>query len=545
MATLKSTGLVACLLVSLTLMPAWAAAQDRLETPFRVTDSIDQIEVIAGNSRRIRFDFKVPELLVENPEIVKATPISPDEILITGIKPGISSVTVSDPNRQLQTITINVSADTRRLESALRKHFPTCNIRVDALQSGVILSGTVARNDQINSVVAVARDYFPANVVNQLQVDTHQLVAIKVKVFEVSRTKLRRLGIDWAVLNDNVTIGSSIANLISNIGVGSRTVTGTNQTLTFGVIGDNTDFVAFMEALEQHNLAKLLDQPTLVAQHGRPAEFLSGGEIPIAVASGLGTTSIEFRPFGTKLDIVPLIHSSGDVTLEVRAEVSEVASDLGNVGGVPGFRVRRVNTGVRMRPGHTLALAGDYRSNSQSEKRGIPHLMHSPVWGAFFRKNEDTNTETELVFTITPRLIRDVDPTQVPSLGPGQLTDPPSDHEFYLDGYMEVPRCKDDCPTHDRFDDPATQYAPQILSQLQQSIQQPSTLNQPAGYGQNPGEESFVPTAPQTVPTGTPDHRFESPAPTSGVPDQSRRTRRFFGWPRTASAAADRPDDRR
>lgn len=492
MATFLLRGTLACLMALATFSTHLTLAQDGLETSFQVSDANDQVDVIAGNSRRLSFDYKVPELLVENPDIVKATPIAPNEILVTGLKPGISSVTVSDPNRRLQTITVNVTADVRRLEAALHKYFPDCNIKVHALQTGVILAGTVSRNDQINNVMAVARDYFPSNVINQLKIDTHQLVAIKVKVYEVSRTKLRKLGIDWAVLNNEFTAGTSIANLINNISIGARTVTGQGQTMTFGVVGDNTDFVAFMDALEQHNLAKLLDQPTLVAQHGRPAEFLSGGEIPIAVASGLGTTSIEFRPFGTKLDIVPLIHGHGELTLEVRAEVSEIANDLSNNTNVPGFRVRRVNTGVRMKAGHTLALAGDYREETETEKRGIPHLMHSPIWGAAFRKNEETRNETELVFAITPRFITEVDPTRVPSLGPGQLTDSPSDHELYLDGYMEVPRCKDDCPTHDRFDDPATQYAPPVQSQLEQTIHGQSILNLPASHN-NGATPTFQP----------------------------------------------------
>ncbi len=461
MKTLNFLQASACMAV-LTLMsfgpPATVAQQigTGLSQQTFVDASVQQVEVVVGSSRRLKFGYKIPELLVENPEVVKATPVAPTEILISGLKPGLTTITVSDPEKNLQSLVVHVMADTRKLEAALRRHFPDSNVKVHALQTGVMLKGTVSRADHVNTIMSIAQDYFPTNVINQMQVDGSQLVAIKVKVYEVNRTKLRTLGVDWAVFGDDFAFVSSIADLIQAVSVtgGSFNTSGA-ETVSFGVFGSDTQFYGFLEILEQNNLAKLLDQPTLVAQNGRPAEFLSGGEIPIAVASGLGTNSIEFRPFGTKLDMVPIIHGMGELSLEVRAEVSEVDNSLSFGSGVPGFRVRRVNTGVRMREGHTLALAGDYREELENEKRGIPFLMDSPIIGPLFRRTEERKSESELVFLITPRFVSDVDPTCVPAYGPGQLTESPSDHEFYWNGYNEVPRCNDDCPVNDRFEDPA------------------------------------------------------------------------------------------
>ncbi|MEM9410225.1 MAG: pilus assembly protein N-terminal domain-containing protein, partial [Planctomycetota bacterium] len=331
---------------------------NRLGQQTFVDSSVEEMEVIVGSSQRLKFGYKIPELLVENPEVVTATPISPTEILVRGVKPGVSSLTVSDPEKNLQTIVIQVTADTRKLESALKRHFPNANIQVHALQTGVVLKGTVVRADDVNTVVAIARDYFPTTVINRLDVDSGQVVAIKVKVYEVNRSKLRTLGIDWAILSPDFRLASSVSDIISAVSLSDAEFdTGGSQTLSLGVFDGQTTFFKFLEALEANNVAKLLDEPTLVAQNGRPAEFLSGGEIPILVASGLGTNSIEFRAFGTKLDMVPLIHGQGELTLEVRAEVSDVDNSLAFGTGVPGFRVRRVNTGVRMKAGHTLALA--------------------------------------------------------------------------------------------------------------------------------------------------------------------------------------------
>lgn len=453
---MRWTGSIVCwaALIAITSFSTTAFSQG-LGARFEVNESVDSVEVIAGTSRRLKFDYKVPELMVENPEIVKASPVSPNEILISGVEPGVSTITVSDPDRQLQTITVHVTVDVRKLEKALTTHFPDSRLTVHALQTGVILKGYIAKQGELENVMKVAEDYFPTSVINQIQVDGSQMVAIKVKVYEVSRSKLRQLGVDWAFLGDDFRLIQSVADFITASG---SQLTGSGQNITLGLTDGTNSFDAFIKALERNNIAKLMDQPTLVTQHGRPAEFLSGGEIPIAVASGLGTNSIEFRPFGTKLDIVPLIHGQGEMTLEVRAEVSEVANDLSGDTGVPGFRVRRVNTGVRMKAGHTLALAGDFREETEAETSGIPHLMDNRILGPLFRATQETKTETELVFLITPKFVNAVGNECVPRLGPGQLTTSPSDVELYQNGYLEVPVCNEGCPVNDRFDDPSGQF---------------------------------------------------------------------------------------
>jgi type II secretory pathway component HofQ len=180
-----------------------------------------------------------------------------------------------------------------------------------------------------------------------------------------------------------------------------------------------------------------------------------------------------------------------------------------------------------MKAGHTLALAGDYREEVEDESRGLPHLMHSPLWGPLFRTVKEKVNETELVFMITPRFISEVDPTAVPNLGVGQLTESPSNHELYINGYLEVPRCQDECPTNDRFDDPATQYAPQIQRSIQQNTRQPASLSLPGRDLNNPpsvrgsnGNRSvpYRPRSYQMVPTPavTPPSQGAIPQPITG-----------------------------
>ncbi|MEE2825173.1 MAG: pilus assembly protein N-terminal domain-containing protein [Planctomycetota bacterium] len=521
MSIFKTSGALARLpalllaLLALAAGPA-LACQQVVPVSYQVKEETrNQIDLLVNASRNIDFDFKISNVFVQNPEVLNATAPSPNEIRITGLKPGVSSLTVENEAGDQQILVVSVTADIRRLQTALKTFFPDCSIKILALNEGVILGGSVAQTDQVEKIVAVAEDYFPT-VINQLKVDGPQLVAIKVRVYEVSRTKLRKLGVDWANLGGNVTATSSVAGLLSNFDAGQPLNGGQNMAF---VIGSTNPFVALLRALEEHNVAKLLDEPTLVTQHGRPASFLSGGKVPFQQAAGLGATSVKFEPFGTQLDVVPLVHGYGELTLDVRAEVSKLAQDLRDEFNNPGFRTRSVSTAVRMRAGHTLALAGNYREEQSTRKKGIPKLMRSPIWGVFFRDIEDNVNETELVFVLTPRFISDVDPVNASKVGVGQLTTSPSNHELYINGHVEVPKCQDDCPTNDRFDDPATRYAPQIQPALEEAIQQPSANLPGSGYLPEP-QLQLMPIPAEPSPSLVPDSQEQ---PDDSTDESARR----------------------
>ncbi len=418
------------------------------EGRFKVSRSVDELELISGETKRLEFDYDIPDIHVENDTIVRVRPVAANAILIVGVRTGVTAITVSDADGKLQHVQIQVVGDARELQRTLSKEFPSSNVRAIPMKQGVMLTGTIGNPDDIAPIMELAADYFPARVINRTVIDGSQMVAIEVKVYEVSRTKLRRMGVDWAAISHDVNLRSSIAGVISQLSASPGTIpTAGAANITFGVLSGNNQFQSFIDTLEQRDIAKLMDQPTLVAINGRAAEFLSGGEIPIQVASGLGTNSVEFRPFGTRLDLVPKILGNGRIRLEIRAEVSEVANDLSNGSGVPGFRVRRVNTAVAMSAGHTLALAGDYREEEEAQVRGIPYLLNLPAIGLGFRREQDTRNETELVFLIKPRFVGEVTDEQLPSPQLGRQTTSPSNGELYLKGYIEVPNCGNDCPT--------------------------------------------------------------------------------------------------
>ncbi len=447
-------GIISLVAVFTTATPIAAQTQSlgRQRLEFEVSEPNERLEMIVNTSRILTTKHGIPKLLVDNERVVRAQPISPNQVQISALHTGFTTMTVWDEHGREHTIDLLVYGDARELENLLQNQFPDATLKVRPLASSVIVSGYVPRADMVSSIVRIAEDYYP-NVINNVTVGGVQQVLLHVKVMEVSRTKLRTLGLDWAVLGNDFALIQDVAGLIANysIGGGSSVTSTQGENIVGAVLGDNVAFFGFLEALRQYDLLKVLAEPTMVTVSGRPASFSSGGEFPILIPQSLGTISIEYREFGTRVDFVPIVLGNGRIRLEVRPQVSEIDPSRSvtiNSTTVPGLRTRWADTAVEMNAGQTLALAGLIQTQIESQNRGLPWLSDLPWIGAAFRRVYEQANEVELLILVTPEFVSALDPHEVPPCGPGQLTTSPDDTDFYWRGYLEVPKCCEDgnCP---------------------------------------------------------------------------------------------------
>ncbi len=424
---------------------------------FNIDGPSQRLEIIVTNSRLLTMKKKIPRLLVNNPEVVRATPLSPNQIQLVGAQVGVTTVNVWDEDGKIYSIDVIVKPDARQLEEILKTEFPDASVRVRPLANSVYLTGYVPRGDMVDSIVRIAEEYYPS-VINNLSVGGVQQIALKVKVMEVSRTKLRRAGFDWSYIDGNTAIVQSVSGLLGGVaaGVAANAVTGDpatpptatatgSDTVRFQIVDGNRGFFGFIDALRQYDLIKVLAEPTLVTVSGRPASFNSGGEFPVIVPQSLGTVSIEYREFGTRVDFVPLVLGNGSLRLEVRPSVSEIdpaRSVVINNITVPGLRTRWVDTAVEMQAGQTLALAGLIQNRVEARNRGLPWLADLPWVGAAFRHVQEEVNEIELLIMVTPEFVDGVDAHEMHNVGPGMATANPNDVELYWRGYLEVPNCE-------------------------------------------------------------------------------------------------------
>jgi pilus assembly protein CpaC len=402
----------------------------------------ERMEMVANSSRVITLDQNIPRAQVNNREILELNALSPREIQVFAKKPGVTQINLWNDKGQLYTIDCVVSGDARELMELIRSEFPNANIRVRPLASSVLLTGTIDRADQVSRIIEVAQDFYPT-VKSNIEVVSVQQVLLHCKVAEVDRTKLRSLGFDFANLSESGSFFvSSVSGLISAVSNTARTVNHAGDTVSFGVVDGGNGFFGFLEALRQDEILKILSDPTVTTVSGRAASFIVGGEFPILVPQSLGTVSIEYKEFGTQIDFVPIVMGNGNIRLEVRPRISEIDETRSitiNGSTVPGLRVRQVDTGVEMKPGQTLALAGLVQTRIAGRRRGIPWLMEMPYIGAAFRTVRQREEEIELVILVTPELAAGLDPCEVPKCLPGMHTDVPNDCEMFWKGYIEVP----------------------------------------------------------------------------------------------------------
>ncbi len=326
------------------------------------------------------FKHRIPEIEISTPEVVIATPISPSKIEIRALKSGTSGLTVYDEQRKPSEWTINVMPDLKKLKLEIKNEFPSADVKPWPRNGTLVLSGK-AKNANLPSILAFVSDRCKLPIENQIQ-GQGKMIAIKIRVYEISKKKFQQLGVDWHKLPSIKKKPTCVADILTRkIGKDGRMQISTNV---------DPAFQAFMESLERHAIAKLIDQPVLLTEPGRAAEFLSGGEIPIKVQNEEGQETIEFRPLGTQIRTTCNIGESGEVTMEISAERSELAEDLSGDTGIPGFRIRRINTGVKLAFGETVALVGD-----------------------FDRLDKDGNTEAnEVLFLLTPKLIEKNNPAE-------------------------------------------------------------------------------------------------------------------------------------
>jgi pilus assembly protein CpaC len=492
------------------LSSVWLGAQAYSQPPsnqsqsqhFTVGSQSQRLEMSVNTSRILALEgkVKIPRVFVNDPSVVQATPISPSQVQIAALKPGVTQVNLWDEKGEIYTVDVVATRDASELRELLRTEFPEATLRVRPLAESVYITGYVPRPEMVDEIISVAREYYD-KVINGIVVGGVQQVALHVKVMEVSRTKLRQFGLDWEFLGDDAQVQQGAGGLIAAAfdHQGRELVPGNGgDTVRFRVFSDAADFTGYLQALRRYDLAKLLAEPTLVTMTGRPAKFNSGGSFPILVPNGLGTVGIEFRQYGTRVDFAPIVLGNGKIHLEVRPSVSEPDKSQGiQVNGitVPGLTERYVETSVEMQAGQTLALAGLIQNRVEAQNQGVPFLADLPYVGRLFSRVEERVNEVELLVIVTPELVGPLDPHQVPQCGPGQFTVSPNDCELYNYGYPEVPNCSLVAPRPDGSCAPE-RIEPIPLPPVNDSPAPPAGPLPPA-----PSNGEQIPPPPQTPPT--------------------------------------------
>jgi len=438
---------VGSMFLGMVLLSWPAVAQDEMAkskesaVDFELTSTVARLDMIVRSSRILTVEGRIPKYQSPNEDILTATPVSENKIQIYAKAPGTTQINLWDTNEKLYTVDVTIVADAREVEGILSSQLPHASLRVMPLKENAIISGTVTGADDVDRAVAITEQFY-ATVINNIRVVGVQQVLLHTKLMEVSRTKLRDLGVDFS-------IGGSGGNLVRSVGGGlSELTTGIGNPLSATSQVVSGDFNGFLAALRKDDLVKLLAEPTIVATHGRPARFVVGGKVPYIVPGGNGQVTVAYEEYGTSVDFLPFVVGPGRIRLEVRPEVSEPDASRSivlNGANVTAFTSRYAETAVEMQAGQTFAIAGLLQGRIEASTRKVPLLGEMPYVGSLFRRVTEKRNDVELLITVTPEFVDAMEPHEVPCGGPGLSTISPSDKELYCKGYIEVPNLYGDC----------------------------------------------------------------------------------------------------
>ena len=432
MLNLLLTWTVACVLC----LTGAAAASAKVEIMDAEAPGV--IRIVAGKSTILNTTEPVNRVSLSTEEAASIIMLSPRQIYITGKEMGTTTLTLWSGGEVLNVYDLVVTPDVTRLKRMIHEIFPS-ETGVKVLSSGqsITLSGAVNNTGNLTSILALAEAEAPEKVVNLLRVDGIQQVMLEVRVAEMTRTALRRMGVNLFGTISNFTFYSFLNNLSGLNAAGQVAVTDRINGIVHYNSG-STSLSGLFDALKANGLIRTLAEPNLTCVSGESADFLVGGEVPIPIPQALGRIAIEFKPFGIGLAFTPTVLSSGLINLKVAPEVSELDySRKVDFDGyeIPAITTRKASTVVDLADGQSFAIAGLISDQLKENAYRFPVLGDIPVLGTLFRSSDFEKNKTELVIIVTAHLAKPLDMTKqtLPTDGFKEA----DDFEFYMMGLLE------------------------------------------------------------------------------------------------------------
>lgn len=429
-----------------------------------------QTNVAVNKSILLNLNKPASRISVANPAIAEFLLLSPRQIQLNGIALGTTNLIVWEKGESKPIFfDVKVGGDASSIETMIHEMSPNDNINVEFANDTVVLTGKATNEQTIKKAVEIAAAYSPgssvsttitekegikttktdttAKVINHIIIDQPNQILLQVKVAQIDKTSLKKLGISGMIKGQTaegfmnligVPTGGATSSTTSSGGGFSSGSVGTGNGISGNVLGlgafnplDAFQFGvsyfpagigAVIQALSTKGLAKVLAEPNLLVKTGERGEFRAVSKIPYSVletTGGASTSTIVFEEVGVKLFFNPELMDNGMIRLRIDpAEVSSIAGTLA-VNGYPIIDTRSAKTNVELKDGESLIIAGLLSEEAINTMSKIPILGDIPILGALFRSTQKDIKEKELVFFITPKLMR---PT-----APGVKTELPTD----------------------------------------------------------------------------------------------------------------------
>ncbi len=375
---------------------------------------VKQMDMVLGESKVVPVS-NPKRIAIGNPAIADVVGAGSQELLVSAQSAGETNLQIWDDLGQREILVRVFAEDLKKLQKRLEDLFATAGVRGVKFQVGeqerkVFVLGDVPLRKK--EVVRQLLDKFREKIIDLVTYsEDNPLVEVDVQILEISKTAVDRLGFSWSTsLTFNEMPAPGIHTMNRQLGDVIKSVWQSQF--------DRTSLVATLNILEQDNLARTLARPKLVALSGKEARFLVGGEIPIlsnvSVSSGTHQTYVEYVHSGVKLNICPEVQVTGDILCKLEIEIKSVdtSTQLTVQTGssvstsTPGFKTRSAATELYLKNNQTIFMAGLINNDEANNLQQVPGLGSIPILGALFRSKDFRLGDTELVISITPKILK-------------------------------------------------------------------------------------------------------------------------------------------
>jgi pilus assembly protein CpaC len=373
------------------------------------------IALAVGEQRRIGAAQPLARVAVGDPAVADVLVIKEGSrngaVLIGGKSAGTTSLTLWIKGRTeplAYTVDVRPGAASALLDSSTPQ--------VRKFGGDAVISDTTPTMESHQRAVAAASSGNAKgdSVTDISTIATPGVVQVDVRVVEFSRAVLKEAGLNLFKQSNGFAFGSfapsGLASFTGGATSGFQATSVIPIASAFNLVLNSAGrgIFADLSLMESNNLARVLAEPTLVALSGQSASFLAGGEIPVPVPEGLGTTSIQYKPYGVGLTLTPTVLSPKRIALKVAPEASDLdfqnAITINGI-SVPAITTRRADTTVELGDGESFVIGGLIDRETSSNVSKVPLLGDLPIIGTFFKQLNYQKNDKELVIIVTPHLV--------------------------------------------------------------------------------------------------------------------------------------------
>lgn len=388
------------------------------------------LTITTGRGELVQFSTDVTQVAASEPKIADVVVISPREVMINAKDAGKTTVVIWEGTNPIR-YDVDVVADTTDFDnfrSTMAQQLPGSEIEVTGKGETIVLKGTAKNSAQVKLAGALAQTR-AKTVVNLLTAppdpEPRQIV-LQVKFASIDRTALQELGFNIFSRN-GVAVGELTTGQFQSPRFSQLQPTG-SQSVNFAdllnmfVYRPDLNIGATIKALQQRDVLQILAEPNLITVEGKSASFLAGGSFPFPILTTTSTggsvspvITVQFKPFGVKLDFTPTVTPNGSINLVVAPEVSSL--DFANAVTLQGFLIpalsqRRAETEVILKDGESFAIAGLIDNRVIDEIAKFPGLGNIPILGQLFSSRSLKKSNSELLVVITPHFVKALSPEE-------------------------------------------------------------------------------------------------------------------------------------